>query len=698
MEYTYDTKTTNISFLKMSKYLKDNGISNHFFMLRLIHPSLSGVDPFSDSLTSSQMYDIFDEIRENPWYFFREIARIPAAGGAEPDRFELNLGDMAMVYCDVHNVDHIAVLPRQTGKTTTEVLFSIWCNCFGTTNSTETYLHKSQKGADANLKRFKDMKSTLPKWLSGLVCDPGRDKDNSEEKYVSRLNNDIVSKPSASSPDRADKIGRGTTTPLVYEDELAFQTYNKIIWNALIPAWNTAADTARKNNAPYCVRVTTTPNSLALPEASFCFGLIQDALRFTLSMYDVPEDSLQEYVRCNSNNGFLFIEYTWKELGKDQEWYDKIKSKTDYLNVQREVDLIWPESSEGMFFSAEQLDPVKKYLKPVAFNLLVLNKFNITFYESPEFTKNYIISCDVATHADLDRSALTIIDPEDFHVVANYSTSHIDTDTYRKIIYTLATFYFPHAIVVIENNSIGTPILDILMKDPAIEPRLYREEDRRMAEVTLEDGKIVKTTRKKMIYGVTTASNGQHNGSRDKMFAILRDIVDTTPEAIVSPELYSELRTLQVKKNGRVEALSSAHDDLIMSYLISRYAILYGECFKQKFHISPIPSIKNVRNTNYMSDMLTNFGSIMAASNANAAAKNPNSDYSQFAQMSGVLQDMRNKDIKQGYGYSPSNNFTDDDKKAAGPNNAKTDNDINQNQVKPDDTQRRIDWIASLNK
>lgn len=678
-ETMIDTSTKNLSFLKTSQQLANAGVKNHFFMLRLDHPELAGINPFSDSLSATQKFLIMSEVRGNVWYYFREIARIPQIGTPEPGIFELNVGGCAIIYCCEHNLDHIVIMPRQTGKTITEIQFSIWCNCFATSNSMETYLHKNQQAADDNLKKFKTMKDLIPRWMLNIITDH-MDKDNIEEKYLVRMNNTIVSKPSASSIAGAEKIGRGTTTPLIYEDEFAFQAYNKTIFNTLIPAWNTAAEIANKNDAPFGIRITTTPNSLAVPEAQFAFGMIQEAKQFDFGIYDIPEQKLHQYLKDNSVRQMLYIIYTWQELGKTQEWYNAVRARTDAINAQRELDLVWPESTEGMFFGVEQLDRVKMHLKKPASKLRIMDRYDITLYETPDWTRNYIISCDVATNAALDRSALTIIDPGDFHVVGLFYTAHIDTDDYRKLIYTLATVYFLHSYVVIENNSIGTPILDILRKDSLIEPRLYREEDKREAEVTMEGGKIMKTKRQRIIYGVSTTS-----ASRPRMFGLLRDIVDNYPETIVSPELYSELKTLQVKANNRIEALDSAHDDIVMSYLIARYAIYYGECFKQRFHISSVPTVTNIRNSDQASDNIRNFADNLPLYQSSKTGKQMPTE----AHLISIIQDMEQKDQNTpGYGYNPSNtlsNKPDDDK------------DAPTKGTKATDDEKAFDWVAHLN-
>ena len=69
--------TTNKSFLAMHNLLKDLNITNNKFFLRIYDKKLIDIDPFSENLTYEQKARILKEIKINPWYFIREIIRIP---------------------------------------------------------------------------------------------------------------------------------------------------------------------------------------------------------------------------------------------------------------------------------------------------------------------------------------------------------------------------------------------------------------------------------------------------------------------------------------------------------------------------------------------------------------------------------------------------------------------------------------------
>lgn len=615
----YDISTKNLSFVRMAKKLKTlYNVRNNKFMLELYNEELQGIDPFTVTDPYTQAL-IVDEITRNFWYFLREVARVPQEGSDTGISFQLNIGNMAAAYCCYHNISHMLVLPRQVGKTVVEVMFSLWVFLFAGQYIKETYLHKAQSGSVDNLRRLKQYKELLPQWLVALVS-TSNDKDNLETKSSELRHNTIVALSSAANDSAADKLGRGSSTAMVYLDELAFLERNEIVMNALIPAWATSSEVAKRNGAPYGIRITTTPNSLALPHAAYCHNKIKaKAYRFTNSFYDIPEAELETFVRKNSGNDFVYIEFSWQECDKTQDWYDKqCRLIGDAGIIKRELLCVWPESSEGNIFTEEELDAIKYWCKsPV--NTMTINGYEIQFFEHPNLRKNYIISCDVAGGLSLDRSIMLFIDPEDFRVVGLFQNERIGVDNFKELIRETVSMYFTHALLNIENNSYGLGIVDALSKDPLIMDRMVRETVERLGEKKISNGSIQKTKTKRIVYGTSTTSE-----SRKLMFEMLPAIVRDEPQVFVADEFYSELKNLvRNPRTLKVEARTGAHDDIIMAYLITRYAIMYGKCFRDTFHICTVPTPSNARyDEGSTSQFYGNFGNFIDSVNAMDAITN----------------------------------------------------------------------------
>lgn len=205
----YDITTKNISFLKVSKMLRQRKVKNNKFMLELNDPSLVGVDPYSRDLTNAQKVAIYRECCNNLWYFIREVVRIPADGASIS--YELNLGNCTLNYIRKDNRNLMLILPRQHGKTLGEVIFEVWNLCFVTKNTNVSYLNKAKGDAIKNLKLFRDVIDLLPRWMLDLfIKDYKNDIDNQENKLLSKRNNTLKAVSGGSDPDAADKAGRRT--------------------------------------------------------------------------------------------------------------------------------------------------------------------------------------------------------------------------------------------------------------------------------------------------------------------------------------------------------------------------------------------------------------------------------------------------------------------------------------------------------
>ena len=246
LPYIYDVYTKNLSFIQTSKDLEALGVKNNKFFLKLYDKELLGVDPYSDALTQEQIKRIIIECVRNPWYYLRELARIPAQGGTlgpgGGDPFILHRANLAATYCFLHNINHYMVIPRQCGKTQSEIAILAWVYLFGTTNSEIAFINKTQKDANDNLTRLKQQKDLLPLYLQQkfklvngeLKANQGKDNVQTIENALNM--NRIVTKPSAKTVEAAENIGRGNTSPIQFYDEVEFTTHIGYILKAAGPA------------------------------------------------------------------------------------------------------------------------------------------------------------------------------------------------------------------------------------------------------------------------------------------------------------------------------------------------------------------------------------------------------------------------------------------------------------------------------
>lgn len=102
----YDFGTKNSSFLLTAQELKTLGIKNYYFMLEVKHPEIGvqDIDPYDENISPENVGRVVIECRDNPWFFFREVARV-CVGGAGNVPPILTRASCAAVWCFINSFD-----------------------------------------------------------------------------------------------------------------------------------------------------------------------------------------------------------------------------------------------------------------------------------------------------------------------------------------------------------------------------------------------------------------------------------------------------------------------------------------------------------------------------------------------------------------------------------------------------------------
>jgi hypothetical protein len=211
------------------------------------------------------MMRVINECMINPWYFLRECARIPDQGG-NGVCYRLHRANLAFTWCFLNGLQSYTVIPRQTFKTQSTLGILLWGFLFGTTNSEFMFNNKEQEDANLNLDRLKQQRDLLPPYLRfKLAFEEGKivkGTDNVKSLTNENNKNKIVTKPKATSKEKAESIGRGASQPIQMFDEVEFTNHIKTIVQASGPAYRTASTNARKNKAIYGRIFLSTPGNL----------------------------------------------------------------------------------------------------------------------------------------------------------------------------------------------------------------------------------------------------------------------------------------------------------------------------------------------------------------------------------------------------------------------------------------------------
>ena len=310
--------------------------------------------------------------------------------------------------------------------------------------------------------------------------------------------------------------------------------------------------------------------------------LIDGACVFVEDMYDWPREKIKTYIEANSSNDFIYIKYTWQQLGLTQEWYDKQCRSllNDRLVIRREVDLEWTKSSDNSVFEEETLDLLYSYINFVTSTLIVEVKkyvesmeeirvipYSFKLLEPLQKDKVYFIGCDVGGGLGKDSSTMVITDPDRaFKVVGVFKNNTININNFALLIETFIKKHSPNSILFIENNSYGKGVIDILID--RIPKSLYYEYNIPDKDKTKSNPSKVTSS---ITYGISTNS-----ASRALMFDLLREIIEDTPTVIQNEELYADIKGLVYSKNGKIEHGLATHDDVLMGWLMVLYSVRFG--------------------------------------------------------------------------------------------------------------------------
>lgn len=450
------------------------------------------------------------------------------------------------------------------------------------------FLNKKMDDSKLNLARMKEIRKALPSYLqmTEMVTPDGKviKKPNTVEtlEHVSN-GNKIKTVPSARSKAAAASLLRGRTIPIIYADEWAFTPYNEIIYTNTIPAWKTAAMNAKKNNAPYGITITTTPGFLQDEAGKYAYNMKESATPFTELWYDMNYYELMNYINANTKSSFVYIKYTYQQLGRSEQWFSEIcrDMQNAWPDIRREILLEWANSTENSPFTQEELEIVQELTKTPIKQIMLMNKYIMNIYEQVDLNKYPpIIGVDVSGGYNRDSSAISIINSKNTKLFADFNCNYISTFDLAQCIYELVTKYMPTAVVNIERNGgFGASVLSKLVNSK-IKRNLYFEIKDKVIEERQEDNHIFKKKKLMKVYGLDSTKK-----IRELLMELLRERMEYHKDKFVSPIILAELKGLEVKKNGKIDHSADTHDDQIFSLLMALYVWYYGKNLTENFGI-----------------------------------------------------------------------------------------------------------------
>ena len=584
----YDLNPLNKTFYNIHILLKKMGVANNLFMLVLVNPNLHRVDPHDvDNLSHEMQSAILQELRVNPWFYFRDVARVTTGEGAIP--YKANIGNISAHFLSIMCVNYYLEQPRQTGKTVGEVHMLAYRFAFGTSNTNICIFNYENQYVEKNMMQIKEALDALPDYLKIHEFKKTTDtktgaikfkRDPSKAAKVRSLTNDMLNnkihgRTPGKTLEQARNAGRGGTYAIQQWDEIGFTKNVGEAFASAFKAFSTASQIMLKVGKPTYISLTSTPADPLTPEGAYLFKMLfKDAGKFTLDMFDYSRDQLITYLRNHCGIDFFTVKHTYSELGFSDAWALERKRNSDPVSYRRDILLEWLKEMDKCPYPTEQLDKLRAVLQnePVK-HVIVDNNYTFKFYMRPEenhyrYKKTHVVmSCDVSAGmgGKRDSSTIVVTHAQTSKVLATFKANTLDTIEFAGLIYIMITKYFNKAVLVVERNSYGKGILDAL-KRTDIEPNIF------YTPMTDSHAVVGANPEKngKFLYGMNTVQ-----GMRSVLFnSILTERLKKYKMLFSSMDLYEEIINLEEKANGKIEHSSSSHDDLLMAYLIGLYVLL----------------------------------------------------------------------------------------------------------------------------
>ena len=576
----YDYKTTNLSAIKLAVQLGRMGIKNNKFVLSLYQPELSGIDAHDPNLSEIIKAKIAVECKLNIWYFLRECVRVPSQG-KDAIPYIFNRANVALTWLFCNSVTPFLTMPRQVGKTISTISLMSWVMFIGGKRLSVALFAKDHDLVLENVERLKIIRDGLPYYL---VSTSMKDTENKEGIGYHKLQTKYTTTIAQASKTRASGQGRGPSLCLEHWDEFAYYTNNHISYSSATSAIVAAAEQVRETGMPCTNLITTTAGKLSEDAGKYAFKIKNNCMRFTEKLYDSKDvKTLKKIVNANSRNKMCYLEYSYKQLGKTDEWFEEVivdkdpdTIACDYLNIWQHIssNSVIPKQLSDLL-DRNQREPV---LCTVHDNLVVR-----WFVHPDEIDKGkranipYIIGSDTSANVGRDFTTFVMIDPTTMQVVC---TCKCNVSNFVHIAACIMHFLtkYRNSILIAENNYVGKNLLDVIVLQlisrgfnplKKLYNLWYQEHDGVKELPYMIDG----------VTGDIIKNFGFHTGakSREHLYkTVLIQAIKTNYNKINDPDIISEIKGL-IMKNNRVDHSVGGHDDLLIAYMLACFFVLYGK-------------------------------------------------------------------------------------------------------------------------
>ena len=263
-------------------------------------------------------------------------------------------------------------------------------------------------------------------------------------------------------------------------------------------------------------------------------------------------------------NSFTAIDIEWKEHPEYyrnadfNHLYEAMEKRTPPLDIDEWVTITkantprkqWLQEYECEFLGTGDTFIDGELLTHLAqgVNNEYYTKYNnrMRVWKDPEPFYDYAIGVDTALGRGRDYSAAQIINMYNGEVVAEFYSNKTPINDFAAILNAVG-LYYNMANIVVERNTVGNHVIDLLYNNHEYENLWHDERALPGFQVTLKN--------------------------RDTLLSELEESIRTNVLKINSQRTLNELNTFVITNSGKITADSNKHDDLIMSLTLANYVM-----------------------------------------------------------------------------------------------------------------------------
>jgi hypothetical protein len=453
----------------------------------------------------------YSKCAKNPTYFMKKycVVQHPMKGKVPFHLYEYQ--EKSLQTFEDHRFN-IILKARQLGLSTLTAGYSLWMMTFHQDKNILVIATK-QDTAKNLVTKVRVMHANLPSWL--------KQKCTEDNKLSLRYNNGSQIKAVSSGEDS----GRSEALSLLILDEAAFIDKIEPIWAAASQTLSTGGQ---------CIALST-PNGVG---------------NWFHKTWVGAEDG---------TNDWNWIKLHWNlHPERNDEWRKEQDKLLGPSLAAQECDCDFITSGQTVIDGVILEEYREKYIQEPLEKRGIDS--NLWIWQSPNYTKDYVLSADVSRGDGSDYSAFHVMEVESMEQVAEYK-GRMSTKDFGNLCVNVATEY-NNALLVVENNNIGWAALQQCI-DRGYENLFYMSKDLKYVDTEHQMSNKYRVSDRNMVAGFSMTMK-----TRPLVVSKLEEYFREKSVIVRSNRLIDELFVF-IYNNNKAEAMQGYNDDLVMSFALT---------------------------------------------------------------------------------------------------------------------------------